>query len=529
MIEVEYGEWSTITLNQTDTLGKGVLGTVSVKGNGGASALSPFWIGAASHGKEFTNYNKSSEQIDIKPYSQVTEFSVAPNGSRRIIDIDVYAIDKDGDRTDIDFEEPDNYDPTSSNTFKFNYDVPANTDIMIDVKYGAVFYAKANVENVVTVNTKMISTDFANVGVLDSAEEILSIDVAEGWRIVSVKYGTSSGSQNNVMTGENGVYSFAPTSDTYVVVEVEREAYTITWADEDGTVLEEDENVPYGTMPTYDGETPTKEADAQYTYTFDKWTPDVVEVTGDATYTATYTETLNKYTVTFKDSTDDSTIDEAVVDYGTAATAPAVPTHEGLEFSIWATEKNGETVADFSAVIEDMTVWAVYKAVGDTPRDPITGAPSVVFEKASKTYEIREDIRFKAIGFWADNTVTEFVDGDERYVPLKWHHDEPSGDFGGKTAPNDTYTGVFERTKAGTYIHKTDFTKYVYENGAWVDKGIVTIETQYKVVAPSGGSSDVPDTGDTSNVMLAANLMFLSGMGIVLYYQHRRREKNNAA
>ncbi|MGN0705064.1 MAG: InlB B-repeat-containing protein, partial [Lentihominibacter sp.] len=36
--------------------------------------------------------------------------------------------------------------------------------------------------------------------------------------------------------------------------------FTVTWVDEDGKELEKDEKVPYGTMPSYDGETPTKAA-----------------------------------------------------------------------------------------------------------------------------------------------------------------------------------------------------------------------------------------------------------------------------
>lgn len=74
---------------------------------------------------------------------------------------------------------------------------------------------------------------------------------------------------------------FAATGDTW----------TITWKDEDGTVLETDENVEDGIMPTYDGATPTKASDDSNNYTFDGWDPEVVEATADATYTAKYKAT----------------------------------------------------------------------------------------------------------------------------------------------------------------------------------------------------------------------------------------------
>ena len=75
--------------------------------------------------------------------------------------------------------------------------------------------------------------------------------------------------------------------------------YTVTWKN-GNDVIEIDENVAYGDTPSYDGETPTKDEDDDYTYTFSGWESNgttypagtnLPNVTDDVTYNATFGQT----------------------------------------------------------------------------------------------------------------------------------------------------------------------------------------------------------------------------------------------
>ena len=74
---------------------------------------------------------------------------------------------------------------------------------------------------------------------------------------------------------------------------IEIDTFKVTWKNEDGTVLEEDENVVFGTKPSFEGAMPTKAKDENYTYEFSGWDKELADVSDNVTYTAKYNATLN--------------------------------------------------------------------------------------------------------------------------------------------------------------------------------------------------------------------------------------------
>ena len=100
--------------------------------------------------------------------------------------------------------------------------------------------------------------------------------------------------------------------------------YTVTWKNGETTL--KTDTVDKDAIPAYDGNTPVKDENEQYTYTFTGWTDSsntfyskdsaLPAASKDETYTATYSETLRSYTITWKDG-DDNTLKSESVAYGT--------------------------------------------------------------------------------------------------------------------------------------------------------------------------------------------------------------------
>lgn len=139
--------------------------------------------------------------------------------------------------------------------------------------------------------------------------------------------------------------------------------FNIKFVDGD-TVLKSD-LLEAGTTPSYDGNTPVKEEDDKYTYTFKGWTPNIIDVIDDAVYAAEYSMTPRTYSVTLNKNGGTVETDVTTYTYGTEITLP-VPVRDGYIFGGWYTNEQftGTAVTSISNTeTGDKAYYAKWKVI----------------------------------------------------------------------------------------------------------------------------------------------------------------------
>ena len=236
----------------------------------------------------------------------------------------------------------------------------------------------------------------------------------------------------------------------------------ITFKNYDETVLQTISDARLGDTPAYTEATPTKPADAQYTYTFDAWDPAIAEVTGNATYTATYTSTLNQYTLTIPVVEHATAVvkvggaatDDRTFDYGTAITIEWTAA-SGYRITAGATQTINSIAANTTA---------------DTPTVEIKGATV-------------SNVNFAYGADYATATVTATVSGDATSATLSY----------GNTTYN---TNVVNGT-------------VTFENVAVTRGSDIYAESSYTITAKDG-EADVQTTGGSGTSVAADTTSWFS-------------------
>ena len=138
-------------------------------------------------------------------------------------------------------------------------------------------------------------------------------------------------------------------------ITVKTPTYTITWQNYDGTVLEIDENVEQGTLPTFDGANPERAQTDEFLYVWTGWTPVISEASADVTYVATYREETRIYKITWNNY-DGQTLKTEEVAYG------VVPEYKGEEPTKEQTVAHTYAFDGWSPKVEAVTGNATYTA-----------------------------------------------------------------------------------------------------------------------------------------------------------------------
>ncbi len=217
-----------------------------------------------------------------------------------------------------------------------------------------------------------------------------------------------------------------------VLVSCGKKTFTITWKNQDGEVLEVDENVEVDTLPTFDSNLPTKIADNKYSYTFSGWSPEVVKVKGDATYVAEFSKTPIDYSITFK--VDGEVIKTILFNADTKnITPPNIPLKEG-HTGAWGTynldlPQNQEVLAIYTVNKYTVTFKDHKGVVKEESLD--FGSPIVIPSEIPASYTDLETGKNKVFLDWGqvDDTVpshdvvyqARYKNEDECHVVFRTH------------------------------------------------------------------------------------------------------------
>ena len=229
-----------------------------------------------------------------------------------------------------------------------------------------------------------------------------------------------------------------------------KNTYTVTFDSNGGTTINS-QTVEYG-LTFSEPVAPTKEATAEYTYTFNGWLLDGVAydfdtvVTGNITLVANWTETKNSYTATFVvDGTDYSS---ETVEYGLTYAEPTAPTKEATAeytytFNGWlldgvaydfATEVTGNItlVADWTATKNSYTVTFVVEGADYSTETKEYGLTFA--EPVAPTKEATAEYTYTFNGWLLDGVAYDFSNEVTGNITLiaDW------------TATKNTYTVTFD-------------------------------------------------------------------------------------
>ncbi len=271
--------------------------------------------------------------------------------------------------------------------------------------------------------------------------------------------------------------------------------YTIKFIKENGSPddpadIIESHQYQYGETPIC-ANTPTKDADAQYTYAL-RWEPQIQTVMGDATYTAVFDETLNKYTVSVMSNPSGACAisGAGIYDYNASENAVTITItpNSGYTFTGWSDGQGGTNTIRQMAITGDINLVANFTV--SNPDYTIT------WKNEDGSANLVEPVGQKA------NTATIYTGT----IPTKPATAQSTFTFDGwTTEPNGA--GTFYKnnmtpkaTANATYYAHFAATEVIMEVGLGQAQNIAEETTVNQLVLHSNGTVSGQLTGNINNL-----------------------------
>ena len=193
---------------------------------------------------------------------------------------------------------------------------------------------------------KFKMTGSSDVYAINTSATAANFKIQGGYYNINTNLSSRVVSPKKVLTLRES-HAFYPDGYRYTV----NQGGTVTWKNYDNSTLQTKDFIS-GETPSYTGATPTKPADASYTYTHNGWTPAITTMANsNATYTATFSQTENKYTVTVAAEANGTASPASVSGVGcTTASGDITATpNTGYHFDNWTLPAGVTAAAGYSA------------------------------------------------------------------------------------------------------------------------------------------------------------------------------------
>ena len=352
----------------------------------------------------------------------------------------------------------------------------------------------------------------------DYGDEItLTVTPDEGYALNELTVTTEDNKNIEVVDNK---FIMPATAVTVSATFISTKRYTVKWV-VDGEVVETDENLRFGATPEYNGETPQMAPTAQYTYTFEGWSPAITPVASDVTYTAQFSITLNSYTVTWVVNGETVETDENVY-YGmtpeyngvmpskqqekyytysfagwtpevTAVTGDAVYTAQftktAIPFKIFVRMNTGETVT-FDSVTGETTIAGVKEMLAAE-----TGIPAAEQRLIFAGKELENDKTLAEYSVEKETTIRLFT----KAYTITWKN-------GDEVLATDTVSYGNTPVYSGEIPTKADDEQYTYTFAGWSPEIVAVTGDAVYTAQFTAAPIPVPEANDIYNLTVEENI-----------------------